>query len=85
MLTAQQSKIREFIQRWWHISGTSPTLADIAAAFSLTVGTVHEHVANLVELGVVTKVNRRIMPVGRCPLCGRKIRCPKKAASPQRS
>jgi repressor LexA len=80
-LTRRQKEIFEFVRSFLDREGYAPSLEEIAAHFGLSsVATVHKHIQNLVEKGLLRKswnrsrslelVERSTEPV-RIPLLGR--------------
>lgn len=56
-LTKKQTEIRNFIEEYSEENGYAPSLTEIKDKFGIsTISTIHEHIANLIEKGVVKKV-----------------------------
>lgn len=55
--TKKQKEILDFITSYINKRGISPTIEETAKYFKRAVGTVHEHIAELVEKGFVKKNN----------------------------
>ena len=59
-LTKRQKEILDFIREYLHREGYAPSLEEIGARFGLSsVATVHKHVQNLVEKGLLRKAWNR--------------------------
>ncbi len=56
-LTKKQVQIKDFIERYSREHGYSPSLSEIRDEFGIsTISTVHEHLSNLVEKGVIKRL-----------------------------
>lgn len=55
MLTKKQKKILDFITSYIKQNGISPTIEEIAHNFKRAVGTIHEHLEELVNKGFIKK------------------------------
>lgn len=55
-LTEKQKDIIRFITRFSADAGISPTIRDIATSFSLSIGTVQDHIKALVRKGYLTRI-----------------------------
>jgi repressor LexA len=80
-LTRRQKEIYEFVRSFLETEGYAPSLEEIASHFGLSsVATVHKHIQNLVEKGLLRKswnrsrsieLAERLSPPVRIPLLGR--------------
>ncbi len=60
VLTRRQKEIYEFVRSFLEREGYAPSLEEIAAGFGLSsVATVHKHIQNLVEKGLLRKAWNR--------------------------
>jgi repressor LexA len=75
MLTARQSQILSFIQKFSAKHGYAPSLEEIGRAMKLSsLATVHKHVTNLESKGVIDRKHgmaRQMSVTSCCPLCGK--------------
>ncbi len=56
-LTKKQAEIRDFIVEYSEENGYAPSLSEIKDKFGVsTISTIHEHIANLIEKGIIKKV-----------------------------
>ena len=56
-LTKKQAQIKDFIERYSQEHGYAPSLSEIRDEFGIsTISTVHEHLSNLVEKGVIKRL-----------------------------
>ncbi len=56
-LTKKQALIKDFIERYSREHGYAPSLSEIRDEFGIsTISTVHEHLSNLVEKGVIKRL-----------------------------
>ena len=57
MLTKKQAQIKDFIARYSEEHGYAPSLTEIRDEFGIsTISTVHEHLSNLAEKGVIKRL-----------------------------
>jgi site-specific DNA-methyltransferase (adenine-specific) len=56
-LTKKQKKVFDFISSYQNKHGISPTIEEMGRHFRRAVGTIHEHVAILVDKGFIKKTN----------------------------
>jgi repressor LexA len=60
VLTRRQKEIYEFVRSFLDREGYAPSLEEIAAGFGLSsVATVHKHIQNLVDKGLLRKAWNR--------------------------
>jgi repressor LexA len=56
-LTKKQAEIRDFIAEYSEEHGYAPSLTEIKDKFGVsTISTIHEHIANLIDKGIIKKV-----------------------------
>lgn len=59
-LTKKQKEIFDFINSYYTKHGVTPTFEEIGARLKRAVGTIHEHVEELVKKGFIKKTNNSV-------------------------